>query len=247
MEREAPAKRAIARSVIDDVKDWWNTPASEATRVPKPETAYSKQDFDQSLDLVQKPLTLTLIELRNGKLTPGKCADGAAKLAPAIAALQTMAASKKTQANKANILTPIADIQSAQTTLKVLGDLENADRVWKVAFSEAMMAVDQAIPADESLASVKPAISALIELTNGPLGSFDPPTAQNQGQAILASLASAPPARAAIQKGLQAIQVYYQQVETSIAQAIASLEAAQVKVAQSAESYVDSVAKEHGL
>jgi hypothetical protein len=104
----------------------------------------TKQDFDQSLSLVSMPVSLALQEI-SVKPDPAKAKSAAAKLGPAVSALQVMAGSKKEAKNKANMPLPVADIQSAQTTLQVLGDFTNAHKIWTEAFLAAMQAIDAAI------------------------------------------------------------------------------------------------------
>src|SRR3954468_7569135 len=95
------ARPAVSRSVLHDVSEWWKGDDKVAERAPKPEPAYTKQDWDQSLSLVMMPVQLSHQELFGKQPDVAVAASAAAKLGPAAAALQTMSNSKKDPKNKA--------------------------------------------------------------------------------------------------------------------------------------------------
>jgi hypothetical protein len=242
-----------------------------AERQPKPEVPYTKQDFDQSLSLVSKPVNLALLEIGTNP-DPAKARSAAGKLGPAASALRVMAGSKREASNQANMLAPLADIQAAQTTLQVLGDFVNAHDIWTEAFQTAMQAIDAALalpvvdpdaakdadnadapPADAVQqrdhdlmeSSLKPTMQRLIARTAGaPFADFDPMTYTEGNETLAAlgafSIAKLAPAKTAVTRGVQAITAFSQDVDKSLAEATARLEAAQQKLAQSASSYFES-------
>jgi len=253
---EAP-KRTVARSILDDVRGMWDS--EPAARQAKPETPYTKQDWDQSLSQAAMPVQLALNDLRVGKPDRFKCGTAAARLPGAISALQTMAANKKDAANQRNILAPVADIQAAQTSLQVLGDWMVAPGIWKEAFAQARAAVDQALAkpstddpdakaeSDRIVSSVIPALERLIIKTSAPpFQAWDPLNYLEADDALaqLANVKGMEKARAAVERGKQAIATYAGDIQKSLDEAVAHLEAAQVKLSTSASSYLESATPE---
>jgi hypothetical protein len=259
-------KPTVSRSVLDDVSEWWKGDQQVAERAPKPEPAYTKQDFDQSLALVSMPVALTHQELFGKSPDVAVAAAGAARLGPAAAALQTMSRSKKDPRNQAAMLTPVADIQSAQTTLQVLAAGEKAQAMWHDAFIAAMAVVDSviALPVadpdanlkaaddisqrdhDLLVNSAKPVLQRLQDKTAGaPYTDFDPKAYTEGNEALTAlgavNIVQLKPALAQVNKGVQAIKAFAMSMEEQWNSAIASLEGAQQKLSAQAESYVTSV------
>ena len=112
---------------------------------PKPEPAYTKQDFEQSLALVQMPVAARPPgALRQARPTSPWPAPPRRELGPAASALQVMANSKKDPKNQAAMLAPVPDIQAAQTTLQVVAAGDKAQAMWHEAFQYAMAIVDNA-------------------------------------------------------------------------------------------------------
>lgn len=257
------AKPTVARSVLDDVSQWWNGSEQVAERAPKPEPAYTKQDFDQSLALVQMPVALSHLELFGKPPDVAVAGSAAARLGPAASALQVMANSKKDPKNQAAMLTPVPDIQAAQTTLQVIAAGEKAQSMWHDAFQYAMAIVDNAVglpvadpdanlkSADDVeqrdhdllVNSVKPTLQRLQDKTAGaPYVDFDP-KAYTEGQEALSAIgavniAQLKPALAHINRGMAAIKAFAMSMEEQWNAAIASLEAAQQKLSAQAATYV---------
>lgn len=270
---EKEPERVIARSVLDGVSEWWNGSSQTAERAPRPEQGYTKQDWEQSLALVAQPLVLSVNELRTGKLDRFKCTAAANRLPGAINALQTMAAAKKEVANQQNLLTPVADIQAAHTSLLVLGDWMAAPAIWKDAFMSARKAVDTALNApvidpdsakdapnadpppadglmkadrDKIVETVIPLMEMLITKTAArPFQDWDP-VEYVEADNVLAALGglshvkSLEPARAAVEKGKQAITAFTGDIQKTLDDAIAKLESAQVKLSVSAQGYLEA-------
>jgi hypothetical protein len=259
------SKPAVSRSVLDDVSEWWKGDDKVAERAPKPEPAYTKQDFDQSLSLVQMPVALAHQELFGKPPDVAVAGSAAAKLGPAAAALQAMANSKKEPKNQAAMLTPVPDIQAAQTTLQVVAAGEKAQAMWHEAFIAAMAVVDSviALPVadpdanlkaaddigqrDHALLvnSVRPVLQRLQDKTAGaPYSDFDP-KAFVEGQETLTALGAVnivqlKPALAHVTKGVQAIKAFAMSMEEQWNAAVASLESAQQKLSAQAAGYVES-------
>ena len=194
-------------------------------------------------------------EIRVGKPDRFKCGAAAARLPGAINALQTMAASKKEAGNQQNMLAPMADIQAAQTSLQVLGDWMEAPAVWKEAFAAARAAVDQALsvpvadnaapdPDRERIVSnVIPALERLIIKTSAPpFQAWDPLNYFEADDALaqLGNVKGLESARAAVERGKQAIAAFAGDIQKTLDGAIAKLESAQVKLAESARSFIES-------
>jgi hypothetical protein len=258
-------KPAVSRSVLDDISTWWKGDEQPAERAAKPEPAYTKQDFDQSLSLVNMPVALAHDSLFGKAPDVQVAGAAAAKLGPAAAALQVMANSKKDPKNQAAMLTPVPDIQAAQTTLQVIAAGDKAQTMWHEAFLNAMTVIDQVVSLpvadpdanlksaddiqqrdhDLLVSSVKPTVQRLQDKTAGaPYVDFDPKT-YTEGQEALSALgalniAQLKPAIAHVNKGVQAITAFAKSMQEQWDSAIASLEAAQQKLAAQAESYVTS-------
>ena len=259
-------KPTVSRSALDDISGWWKGDEQVAERAPKPEPAYTKQDFDQSLALVQMPVQLAHMELFGKTPDVAVAGSAAARLGPAAAGLQTMANSKKDPKNQAAMLTPVPDIQAAQTTLQVIAAGDRAQAMWHEAFIAAMAVVDSvvALPVadpdanlkasddiqqrdhDLLVNSVKPVLQRLQDKTAGaPYTDFDP-KAYTEGQEALTALGAVnivqlKPALAHVTTGVQAIKAFAMSMEEQWNAAIASLEAAQQKLSAQAEGYVSSV------
>jgi hypothetical protein len=258
-------KPTVSRSVLDDVSEWWNGSEQAAPRAPKLEPAYTKQDFDQSLSLVQMPVALAHQELFGKPPDVAVAGSAAAKLGPAAAALQAMANSKKEPKNQAAMLTPVPDIQAAQTTLQVVAAGDKAQAMWQQAFVSAMSVVDSvvALPVadpdanlkagddiqqrdhDLLVSSVKPTLQRLQDKTAGaPYVDFDP-KAYTEGQETLSALGALDivqlkPALAHVTKGVQAIKAFAMSMQEQWDAAVASLESAQQKLSAQAASYVEA-------
>jgi hypothetical protein len=259
------AKPAVSRSVLDDVSAWWHDDEKVAERAPKPEPPYTKQDFEQSLSLVQMPVALAHLELFGKPPDVAVASSAAAKLGPAAAALQVMANSKKEPKNQAAMLAPVPDIQAAQTTLQVMAAGEKAQAMWQDAFVSAMSVVDSvvALPVadpdanikagddiqqrdhDLLVSSVKPTLQRLQNKTAGaPYVDFDP-KAYTEGNETLSALgalniAQLKPAIAHVTKGVAAIKSFAMTMDEQWNAAIASLETAQQKLSAQAASYVET-------
>jgi hypothetical protein len=266
-ELEQPRVRtrpAVSRSVLDDVSEWFSGKPQE--RAPRPEPAYTKQDFEQSLSLVQMPVQIAHLELFGKQPDVAVAASAAAKLGPAASALQTMANSKKDPKNQAAMLTPVPDIQAAQTTLQVLAAGEKAQAMWHDAFQYAMAVVDNAIglpvadpdanlKSDDDVSqrdhdllvgSIKPTVQRLQDKTAGaPYVDFDPKAFTEGGEAIAAlgavQIVQLKPALAHVNRGIQALKAFAMSMEEQWNAAIASLESAQQKLSAQSEGYVSSV------
>ena len=258
-------KPTVSRSVLDDVSEWWKGDQQVAERAPKPEVPYTKQDFDQSLSLVVMPVSLAHDELFGKPPDVAVAGSAAATLGPAAAALQAMANSKKEPKNQAAMLTPVPDIQAAQTTLQVVAAGDKAQAMWQQAFVSAMSVVDSviALPVadpdanlkagddiqqrdhDLLASSVKPTLQRLQDKTAGaPYVDFDP-KAYTEGQETLSALGALSivqlkPALAHVTKGVQAIKAFAMSMEEQWNAAVASLESAQQKLSAQAASYVES-------
>lgn len=260
----------IARTIIDDVKEWWNGPQPTA-RLVKPEVAVTKQDFNQSIALVMQPLALAQNEI-SGHPSRLKFASAAAKLGPAAEALKVMAAHKQEASNQAALLSPVADIESAHTTLQVFGDYLNAPQIWIGAFNQALAAVESALAApvidpdaardakdadpppangvlkrDHDLieVSVKPTLQRLIATTSAePNTTWRPDECTEPGEALTAlgavNVKQLAAAEAAVEKGKQAIKVYAGNLDKSLADCKAKLDSAQAKLAAAVASYYES-------
>ncbi|HEY6886691.1 MAG TPA: hypothetical protein VI300_02890 [Solirubrobacter sp.] len=245
-------KPVVSRSVLDDISEWWSG-GETAERAPKPEPAVTKQDFEQSLSLVYTPVTLAHDALFGKTPDVAVAGSAAAKLGPAAAALEVLAKTKKDPGNQAAMRAPVADIQTAQTTLQVLAAGDKAPTLWHAPFLNAMSVIDSvvALPVadgieqrdhDLLLASVKPTVQRLQDKTAGaPYVDFDPKT-YTEGQEALSALgavniAQLKPAIAHVTKGVQAITAFAKSMQEQWDAAIASLEAAQQKLSQHSASY----------
>jgi hypothetical protein len=251
------AKPTVSRSVLDGISEWWSGDQQTAERVPKPEAPYTKQDFEQSLSLVQMPVSLAHIELFGKPPDVTVAGSAAAKLGPAAAALEAK--------NKANMLTPVADIQAAQTTLQVVAAGDKAQTLWRDAFASAMSVIDSvvALPVadpdanlkatddieqrdhDLLVSSVKPTLQRLQDKTAGaPYVDFDPKAYSEGNEAMSAlgalNIAQLKPAIAHVTKGVQAIKAFAMSIEQQVAEATAHLEGAQQKLSRQAAGYIES-------
>jgi hypothetical protein len=236
----------------------------------KPEVPVTRKDYGQLRTLVATPVSQSLDEVRAGKPDRFKFMAISQRLTPAASALQILAGSKRDPKNQANLLAALPDIQAAQTGLQVLGDVMAAQKLWVDAFLTAMSVIDDAIalpvmdaeagkdstdppPADAvekrdhdlMVATLKPAIQKLAGTTAGdPYLQWDPLTFTDGAEVLTAlngfSLAKLAPAKAAVERGLQAIKTYSSDLDKSIADIRAKLEAAEQKIAQSARSYSDA-------
>jgi hypothetical protein len=263
--QEERVKPTVARSVLDDVSKWWSGSDQVAERAPKPEPAYTKQDWDQSLSLVMMPVQLAHRELFGKQPDVAVAASAAAKLGPAAAALQAMANSKKDPKNQAAMLTPVDDIQAAQTTLQVVAAGEKAQAMWQQSFISAMGVVDSvvALPVadpdanlksgedisqrdhDLLVSSVKPTLQRLQDKTAGAPYVDSDPKAYTEGRETLSALGALnlvqlKPALAHVTKGVQAIKAFAMSMEEQWSSAVASLETAQQKLSAQAAGYLEA-------
>src|SRR5262249_4188061 len=117
----------------------------KAERQPRPEKPFTKRDFDQVLSLVFMPVNVSHVEIFGKKPDPVAAKAASDQLGPAMSALQVIAGSKRDDKNKQTILGPLPDIQSAQTTLQVIGDHKNAPDIWKGAFGLALDTLETVI------------------------------------------------------------------------------------------------------
>jgi hypothetical protein len=250
----ARTRPAVARSVLDDVSTWWSG-GETAERAPRPEAAVTKQDFEQSLALVYTPVTLAHDELFGKTPDVNVAGSAAAKLGPATAALQVLANSKKEPKNQAAMRAPVADIETARTTLQVLAAGEKAQTLWHAAILNAMSVIDSvmALPVGDGIeqrdhdlleASVKPTVQRLQDKTAGaPYVDFEPKTYTEGNEALSAlgalNIAQLKPAIAHVTKGVQAIKAFATTMDEQWNAAIASLEAAQQKLSQHSASYTE--------
>jgi hypothetical protein len=261
--------RKVSRSVVDDISTWWNGEPNFKVVQEKPEKPFTKQDFDQTLSLVYAPVNLAHLDVFGKKPDPDTCKAAAGRLGPAISALQVIAGSKREDKNKQNILLPIADIQSAQTSLQVMGDPKNAASIWKGAFGIALDTLETVIalpvidekadtpPAngvmerdhDLLVASVRPTLQRLVQATSTtPYSSWDP-RSYNEGNEALAALSSVShphlkPAVDAVKRGMDAITTFAKNLEDQAAEAAGKLEAAMQKLSQQQQPYADEAAAE---
>jgi hypothetical protein len=261
---QARVKPTVSRSILDDVSEWWD--GKPAERTPKPEPAYTKQDFEQSLALVQMPVQLAHLELFGKPPDVTVAGSAAARLGPAASALQVMANSKKDPKNQAAMLAPVPDIQAAQTTLKVVAAGDKAQALWHEAFQYAMAIVDNCIGLpvadpdanlksgedveqrdhDLLVSSVKPTAQRLQDKTAGaPYVDFDP-KAFTEGQEALSAIgaveiAQLKPALVHLNRGLQAIKAFAMSMDEQWNAAIAALESAQQKLSAQSATYIEAV------
>jgi hypothetical protein len=259
--------RQVSRSVLDDVSTWWNGEPNFKVVQEKPEKPFTKQDFDQTMSLVYMPVNLAHLDVFGSRPDPDTCKAAAGRLGPAISALQVIAGTKREDKNKQNILLPLGDIQSAQTSLQVMGDPKNASSVWKGAFGIALDTLETVIglpvidekadppPAngvmerdhDLLIASVRPTLQRLVQTTSTtPYSSWDP-RSYSEGNEALAALSSVShphlkPAVDAVKRGMDAITTFAKNLEDQAAEAANKLESAMQKLSQQQASYVDEVA-----
>jgi hypothetical protein len=270
LEPEARVRtRKVSRSVVDDIGTWWNGEPNFKVEKAKPEKPFTKQDFDQTMSLVYMPVNLAHLDVFGKKPDPDTCKAAAGRLGPAISALQVIAGSKREDKNKQNILLPLGDIQSAQTSLQVMGDPKNASSIWKGAFGIALDTLETVIglpvidekddppPAngvmerdhDLLVASVRPTLQRLVETTSHvPFASWDPRT-YSEGNEALAALGSVShphlkPAVDAVKRGIDAITTFAKNLEDQAAEAANKLESAMQKLSQQQAPYTEEVAAE---
>jgi hypothetical protein len=216
LEREPARTRQVSRSVVDDISTWWNGEPNFKVVQEKPEKPFTKQDLDQTLSLVFMPVNLSHTDIFGKQPDPDTCKAAAARLGPAASALQVIAGTKHEAKNQQNILLPLADIQSAQVSLQVMGDYDSAPKLWQQAFQGAGSALEAVLglpvidpdaqdpdnadppPADGVMkrdrdlleASVKPTLQRLIETTSHvPFATWDP-RSYTEGSEALAALSS---------------------------------------------------------
>jgi hypothetical protein len=260
--------RQVSRSVVDDISTWWNGEPNFKVEKVQPEKPFTKQDFDQTMSLVYMPVNLAHLDVFGKRPDPDTCKAAAGRLGPAISALQVIAGSKREDKNKQNILLPLPDIQSAQTSLQVMGDPKNASSIWKGAFGIALDTLETVIalpvideksadppPAngvterdhDLLVASVRPTLQRLVQTTSTtPYSSWDPRN-YSEGNEALAALGSVShphlrPAVDAVKRGMDAITTFAKNLEDQAAEAAGKLESAMQKLSQQQASYVDEVA-----
>ena len=209
------------------------------------------------------PVALSHQELFGKPPDVAVAGSAAARLGPAASALQVMANSKKDPKNQAAMLTPVPDIQAAQTTLQVIAAGEKAQSMWHEAFQYAMAIVDNAVglPVADPDANLKSAddVGAARPRPTRELGQADAaapagqdrrcpyvdfdPKAYTEGQEALSAIgavniAQLKPALAHINRGMAAIKAFAMSMEEQWNAAIASLEAAQQKLSAQAATYV---------
>jgi hypothetical protein len=270
LEPEARVRtRKVSRSVVDDIGTWWNGEPNFKVEKAKPEKPFTKQDFDQTMSLVYMPVNLAHLDVFGKKPDPDTCKAAAGRLGPAISALQVIAGSKREDKNKQNILLPLGDIQSAQTSLQVMGDPKNASSIWKGAFGIALDTLETVIglpvidekadppPAngvmerdhDLLVASVRPTLQRLVETTSHvPFATWDPRT-YSEGNEALAALGAVShphlkPAVDAVKRGIDAITTFAKNLEDQAAEAANKLESAMQKLSQQQAPYTEEVAAE---
>jgi hypothetical protein len=262
---QARVKPTVSRSILDDVSEWFGGSEKVAERAPKPEPGFTKQDFEQSLALVQMPVALSHQELFGKPPDVTVAGSAAARLGPAASALQVMANSKKDPKNQAAMLAPVPDIQAAQTTLQVVAAGDKAQAMWQQAFVSAMSVVDSvvALPVadpdanlkagddiqqrdhDLLASSVKPTLQRLQDKTAGaPYVDFDP-KAFTEGQEALSAIgaveiAQLKPALVHLNRGLQAIKAFAMSMDEQWNAAIAALESAQQKLSAQSATYIEA-------
>jgi hypothetical protein len=219
-ERGKPAARVrtrqVSRSVLDDISTWWNGEPNLKVGRAKPEKPFTRQDWDQTMSLVYMPVNTANGDMSGKQPEPAACKAAAGRLGPAAAALQVIADSKREAKNKEAILAPLPDIQSAQVSLDVMADYDNAPKIWEQAFHGAASLLDGVValpvydidnqdpdnadpPPADSLTkrdhdlleqSVKPTLQRLIETTSHvPFSTWDP-TTYAEGSETLQALRS---------------------------------------------------------
>jgi hypothetical protein len=165
------------------------------------------------------PLALVLDELRG---TPDHftARAAAARLPGAISAVQTLATSEDMRAS-------VAHLQAAQTSLQVLGDWIAAPAIWQEAFAAALRIADRD--------GVIPALERLIAKTSAtPFQAWDPLDFSEADDALaqLGDVEGLEAARAAVERGKQAIAAFAGDPRQTLDEAIAHLDAAQVKLSE---------------
>jgi len=262
--------RKVSRSVVDDIGTWWSGEPNFKVEKAKPEKPFSKQDLDQTLSLVFMPVNVAHTEIFGKKPDPAVAKAASDRLGPAISALQVIAGSKHDDKNRQNVLAPLTDIQSAQTTLQVMGDHKNAPDVWKGAFAIALDTLETVIalpvidpdsadapPAnaveqrdhDLLVASVRPTLQRLVETTaHAPYVTWDP-RAYTEGNEALSALGAIShphlkPAVDAVKRGMDAITTYAKSEEDQVAEASNKLETAMQKLSQLQASYTEEATPE---
>jgi hypothetical protein len=217
LEPEARVRtRQVSRSVIDDVSSWWKGEPNLKVEKAKPEKPFTRQDWDQTMSLVYMPVSVAHGDIYGKQPEPAASKAAAGRLGPAASALQVIADSKREAKNKEAILAPLPDIQSAQVSLQVMADYDNAPKIWEQAFQQAASMLDAVLalpvydienqdpdnadppPADSLTTrdhdlleqSVKPTLQRLIETTSHvPFSSWDP-TSYGEGGETLQALGS---------------------------------------------------------
>jgi hypothetical protein len=218
--------RQVSRSLTDDFSTWFNGEPNFKVVQEKPEKPFTKQDLDQTLSLVMMPVNLSHLDVFGKKPDPAVAKAAGGRLGPAISALQVIAGSKRDAKNQQSILAPVPEIQSAQTTLQVMGDHNDAPNIWKGAFGIALDTLETVIalpvidpdaqdpdnadppPAngvmkrDHDLleASVRPTLQRLVQTTSTtPYSSWDPRSYTEGNEALSAlSAVSHPHLKAAV-------------------------------------------------
>jgi hypothetical protein len=217
LEPEARVRtRQVSRSVIDDVSSWWKGEPNLKVEKAKPEKPFTRQDWDQTMSLVYMPVSVAHGDIYGKQPEPAASKAAAGRLGPAASALQVIADSKREAQNKEAIHAPLPDIQSAQVSLQVMADYDNAPKIWEQAFQQAASMLDAVLalpvydienqdpdnadppPADSLTTrdhdlleqSVKPTLQRLIETTSHvPFSSWDP-TSYGEGGETLQALGS---------------------------------------------------------
>jgi hypothetical protein len=218
-EREPEARlrtRKVSRSVVDDISTWWHGEPNFKVEKVTPEKPVTKQDFDQMMSMVFFPVQLSHQDVYGKAPDAATCKTAGSRLAPAASALQVIANGKRDPKNQQAILTPLPDIQLAQTTLQVMGDDGKAPEIWRDAFQTAMQVVDAVSalqvydpdaqapdnadppPADSVTkrdhdlleASVKPTLQRLVTKTAGVAGLDWDATSYTEGSETLSALSS---------------------------------------------------------
>jgi hypothetical protein len=262
--------RQVSRSVLDDVSTWWHGEPNFKVEKAKPEKPFTKQDFDQTLSLVFMPVNVAHTEIFGKKPDPDAAKAASDRLGPAISALQVIATSKRDQRNQQNLLAPLPDLQSAQTTLQVMGDHKNAPDVWKGAFGIALDTLETVIalpvidpdsadapPAnaveqrdhDLLVASVRPSLQRLVETTShAPFVTWDP-RSYTEGNEALSALGAIShphlkPAVDAVKRGMDAITTYAKSEEDQVTEASNKLETVMQKLSQMQAPFLEDVAAE---
>jgi hypothetical protein len=269
LEPEARVRtRKVSRSVLDDVSTWWNGEPNFKVEKAKPEKPFTKQDWDQTLSLVFQPVNISHVEIFGNKPDPEVAMKAVTRLGPATQALQVIAASKREEKNRQNILAPLPAIESARTTLQIIGDHKNAESIWKGAFGIALDTLETVIalpvidpdsadppPAngveqrdhDLLVASVRPTLQRLVETTSHVPGTYWDPRAYTEGNEALSAISAVShphlkPAVDAVKRGVEAIATFVKSEDDQWTQASNQLETAMQQLSQQASPYLDEAA-----